>query len=68
MVEAGGGAGPGAEGPEIPGAAGGVDPEELRDWAGLPDEVLEKVAGKLVARTEAGCAARLKEREREVLL
>ena len=62
MVEAGGGAGPGAEGPEIPGAAGGVDPEELRDWAGLPDEVLEKVAGKLVARTEAGWAARLKER------
>jgi len=32
-----------------------------RDWAGgLPDEVLAKVAGKVVAETEAGWAARLK--------
>ena len=32
-----------------------------RDWAGgLPDEVLETVAGKVVAQTEAGWAARLK--------
>ena len=33
-----------------------------RDWAGgLPDEVVEKVAGKVVAQTEAGWAAQLKE-------
>ena len=32
-----------------------------RDWAGgLPDEVLAKVAGKVVAQTEAGWAAQLK--------
>ena len=43
-------------------AAYGVDPEEWRDWAGgLPDEVLAKVVGKVVAQTEAGWAARLKE-------
>ena len=30
---------------------------EWRDWAGgLPDDVLEKVAGKVVAQTEAGWA------------
>ena len=34
-----------------------------RDWGGgLPDEVLAKVAGKVVAQTEAGWAAQLKER------
>ena len=33
-----------------------------RDWAGgLPDEVLEKMAAKVVAQNEAGWAARLKE-------
>ena len=33
-----------------------------RDWAGgLPDDVLEKVAGKVVAQTEAGWAVYLKE-------
>ena len=43
-------------------AAYGVAPEDWRDWAGgLPDEVLEKVAGKVVAQNEAGCAAQLKE-------
>ena len=43
-------------------AAAGVAPEEWRDWAGgLPAEVLETVAGKVVARTEAGWAAHLKE-------
>ena len=35
-------------------AAAGVAPEEWRDWAGLPEHLLMKVAGKLVARTEAG--------------
>ena len=37
-------------------------PEAWRDWAGgLPDEVLEKMAAKVVAQTEAGWAAQLKE-------
>ena len=36
--------------------------EAWRDWAGgLPAEVLVKVAGKVVAQTEAGWAAQLKE-------
>ena len=42
-------------------AAAGVAPKDWRDWAGgLPDEVLEKVAGKLVEQTEAGWTAQLK--------
>ena len=45
-----------------PGAAGAVAPEDLRDWAGLLEVLLVKVAGKLVAQTEAGWAAQLKER------
>ena len=37
-------------------------PEAWRDWAGgLPDEVLEKVAAKVVAQTEAGWAVHLQE-------
>ena len=47
---------------QAPGAAPrGVDPEELRDWAGLPEELVVKVAGKLVAQNEATYAAWLKE-------
>ena len=43
-------------------AAAGVAPEEWRDWAGgLPDEVLGKVVGKVVAQTEVGWAAKLRE-------
>ena len=43
-------------------AAAKVVPEEGRDWAGgLPADVLMKVAGKVVAQTEAGWAAQLKE-------
>ena len=43
-------------------AAAGVDPEDWRDWAGgLPDEVLGKVVGKVIAQTEAGWAAKLRE-------
>ena len=43
-------------------AAYGVDPEDWRDWAGgVPDEVLAKVAGEVVAQTEAGWAAQLEE-------
>ena len=39
-------------------AAAGVALEDWRDWAGgLPAEVLETVAGKVVAQTEAGWAA-----------
>ena len=54
MAEAGGGAeqGPGADPAPAPGAGGG--PEEWRDWAGLLEVLLVKVAGKLVAQTEAG--------------
>ena len=37
-------------------------PEEWRDWAGgLPEDLLVKVAGKVVAQTEAGWAAWLKD-------
>ena len=35
--------------------------EERRDWAGLPIDVLAKIAETLVAQTEAGRAAQLKE-------
>ena len=42
--------------------AAGVAPEAWRDWAGgLPAEVLATIAGKVVAQTEAGRAAWLKE-------
>ena len=37
-----------------------VAPEDLRDWAGLPGVLLEKVARTLVAEAEAGWAADLK--------
>ena len=42
---------------EAPGAAPGVAPEDWRDWAGLPEHVLVKVAGKVISQTEAGWAA-----------
>ena len=42
-------------------AAEGVAPEDWRDWAGLPEDVLAKVAGTFVAQTEAGWAAELQE-------
>ena len=60
MAEAGAGA---DQGPPAAGEAGTLVPgdEEWRDWAGLPEHLLMKVAGKLVAQTEAGWAARLKE-------
>ena len=59
---AGAGAGPDPGGPAV-GEPGTLAPgdEEWRDWAGgLPAEVLEKVAGKVVAQNEAGVAAHLK--------
>ena len=40
--------------------AAGVAPEEWRDWAGLPEVLLVKVAKSLVAQNEAGWAAWLK--------
>ena len=60
MAGAGAGADQGPEGPGIPGAAPGAAPEARSDWAGLPEHLLMKVAGKLVAQTEAGWAAQLK--------
>ena len=42
-----------------PGAAAPGD-EGWRDWAGLPEHLLMKVAGKLIVQTEAGWAAYLK--------
>ena len=42
-------------------AAPGGNPRPDPDWAGLPEDLLVKVAGKLVAQTEAGWAAWLKE-------
>ena len=63
MAGAGAGADQGSPVVKAPGAAPGSNPEELRNWAGLPEDLLEKVAGALVAQTEAAWAARLKEEE-----
>ena len=64
---AGAGAGAGAEqgvgASGGPGAAGGGDPRPGSDWAGLPEDLLVKVAEKHIAQTEAGWAARLKEED-----
>ena len=62
MAGAGAGADQSSPGSPTPGAAGGGDPEERRDWAGLPEHLLMKIATKHVAQTEAGWAARLEER------
>jgi len=62
VVGAGGaGADPGVPGP---GEAGDPAPAATPgpDWAGLPEDLLVKVAGKHIAQTEAGWAAQLKER------
>ena len=61
MAGAGVGVEQGAGAPGGPGAAGGGEPRPGSDWAGLPEDLLVKVAGKLVAQTEAGWAARLRE-------
>ena len=57
------GAGAGAEqappGPQAPGATGGAAPRPGSDWAGLPEDLLVKVAETLVVQTEAGWAAQL---------
>ena len=54
---AGAGEDTGTGGPGAPGVA----PEDLRDWAGLPEVLLVKVAGKLVAQKEATYAAWLRQ-------
>ena len=51
--------GPGEAGGPAPGA---TPPEPGSDWAGLPEELLVKVAATLVAQTDAGWAAHLKKR------
>ena len=60
MAGAGAGAGADPEGPEVPGDAAAAAPEARSGWAGLPEHLLMKVAGKAVAQTEAGWAARRK--------
>ena len=62
MAEGGAGAGQGSSGPQAPGATGGAAPRARSDWAGLPEDLLVKVAETLVVQTEAGEAARLKQR------
>ena len=42
-------------------APGATPAEERRDWAGLPEELLAKVASTLVAQNEAGWAAWLRQ-------
>ena len=61
MAGAGAGAELGPGDPEAPGAARGSGPRPGPDWAGLPEDLLVKVASMLVAQTEAGWAAQLKE-------
>ena len=60
MAGAGAGADQGPGVPQTPGEAGPGGPRPGSDWAGLPADLLVKVAGTLVAQTEAGWAARLK--------
>ena len=49
------------QGPPSAGGPGGAGPGGAGpDWAGLPEHLLMKVAGKLVAQNEAGWAARRK--------
>ena len=62
MAGAGAGAEQGPESQQAPGPTGGDGPRPGPDWAGLPEHLLMKVAGKLVAQNEAGWAAWLKER------
>ena len=58
---AAGGGGPGHQDPEAPGKAGPGPPRPGSGWAGLPEDLLVKVASTLVAQTEAGWAAQCKE-------
>ena len=60
MNGAGAGTEQGSPGPAVPAAPGAAAPRPGSDWAGLPEDLLVKVAGTLVAQTEAEEAARLK--------
>ena len=60
MAGAEGAEGAGADqGPPGPGAPGQPGPGPGSDWAGLPEDLLVKVAGTLVAQSEAAWAAEL---------
>ena len=61
MAGAGAGVEQGPERQQAPGPTGGDGPRPGPDWAGLPEHLLMKVAGKVVAQNEAGWAAQLKE-------
>ena len=61
MAGAGEGEGPGSPRSQTPGTTRGGGPRAGPDWAGLPEHLLMKVAGKVVAQTEAGWTAKLKE-------
>ena len=61
MAGAGAGVEQGPEGPGVPGVAGPGPPRPGSGWAGLPEDLLVRVASTLVAQTEAGWAAWLKE-------
>ena len=60
MAEAGAGADQGPEDSGAPETAGPGPPRAGSGWAGLPEDLLVKVAGKLVAQSEAAQAAQLK--------
>ena len=57
---AGAGAGQGPPGPPVSGATGAAAPRARPGWAGLPEDLLVKVAETVVSQTEAGWAAQLK--------
>ena len=59
MAEAGAGADQGPEDSGAPETAGPGPPRAGSGWAGLPEDLLVKVAGKLVAQSEAAQAAHL---------
>ena len=61
MAEGGAGAEQGPGAPPAPGATRSGDPGAGSGWAGLPADLLAKVAETLVAQTEAGWEAHLKE-------
>ena len=61
MAGAGAGVEPGSAGSQAPGATGGGDPGAGSGWAGLPEDLLVKVASTLVVQNEAGWAAQLEE-------
>ena len=61
MAGAGAGVEQGPEAPGVPGVAGPGNPRAGSGWAGLPEDLLVKVASTLVAQNEARWAAWLRE-------